>query len=137
MTGTRRGARRRGLSLIEVLVALALLSIIATAIIATFSVTARINRDASIDVDYSRVVRSAMERVAVYFSDPVNWVDSEVNSEAALDTWVRALDEDCSAVVADPADATYRDVVLVVRIACGTGDGGLPLQVFEQEFPRP
>ena len=132
------GCRRTGLTLIEVLVALALLGIISAAIIASFSLVARLNRDASIDVDYSRVVRSVMERVKIVWLNTDRWEagDGFIDDEqTTVDGFVRSLNGDCGANLLDPLDDSQ--VVRVLRITCGGGDAAAREQVFDLEFGKP
>jgi prepilin-type N-terminal cleavage/methylation domain-containing protein len=130
---------RTGLTVIEVLVALALLSVVATAIIGSFSLVARLNRDASVDVDYSRVVRSVMERVGVVWQNTDRWEDGNAfidDEETTVNDFVQALSEDCTAEVLPPVDGSA--VVRVVRITCsGASGSNLAPQVFEMEFGSP
>ena len=139
-SGSERSRRSRdGLTVIEVLVALALLGIVATAIIGSFSLVARLNRDASIDVDYSRVVRSTMERVGVVWQNTDRWEDGGafLDEEATtVNDFVQALSDECQAEVLAPLDGS--PVVRVVRITCSGASGtNLSPQVFEMEFGSP
>ena len=130
---------RGGLTVIEVLVAIALLAIVSAGILASLSLTNRLNRDASEDVDYSRVVRSAMERIAVVWDDPARW-DDEFTDTAEVNTFVQSLSTDCSARLVDPVDDVEAGLVVrVLEITCG-GPGtssGLAAQAFQQEFGAP
>ena len=129
--------RRTGFSIIEVLVALALLAIIGAAIIASFSLTTRLNRDASIDVDYSRVVRSVMERVKVVWSDPNRWGSPATEAED-INVYMQRFGSDCEAEVILAVDAAaVGDDVRVLELRCGVGGAGTPAQVFQMEFGSP
>jgi len=122
----------RGITIIEVLVSLAILAIVAAAIFALFTGIVRLNRDASTEVDFSRVVRSSLERIRLDWSLPNLWVNETV-AGVSVDAFVSGgSDNACRATVL--ADAAGADVK-VVRVTC-SGDSIAP-QVYEMEFGRP
>jgi len=126
-----------GLTIIEILVALVLLAIVSTAIVGSFALLRTVNQDAATDVDYSRAVRSAMERIRLEWDDPDLFEAERIGTLDGLtvDAYVsEQLNGNCGATVVP--DDTVPDDVKLVRITCDAV-GGLPAQVFESEFGRP
>lgn len=123
---------RSGLTLIEVLVALAILGIVAASIFAGFASIVQLNRASTTEVDFSRVVRSTMERIRLDWSLPNVWV-AETVAGVDVDTFVRDRSGDrCTAVVVPDSAGSE---VKIVRITCESET--VAQQVFELEFGRP
>lgn len=128
-------ARATGLTLVEVLVALALLGVMSAAIVGTFSLTATLNREAATDVDDARTVRSATERIRLEWTDPELYESMTIGTTDGLtvDQYVREqLGGDCSAEVLQ--DPIVPDAVRIVRITCREGDAA---RTYDLEFGRP
>jgi len=126
--------RRDGFTIVEVLVAMVLLGLISAAIVGTFSLMTGINRAASSDVDYSRIVRSVYERTKLDWSLPLEWENERV-AGTHVSTYVSNMsDGRCNAEVIE--DAVVPDAVRVVRVSC-EAEGDLPEQVYNLEFGKP
>ena len=133
----RRKTGTKGLTIIEVMVALAILAIVSVAIVGSFFALRTLNQDSSTEVDYSRAVRSAMERIRLEWRDPDlfdRMVIATVDDLTVNEFVQSRLDENCSAEVFN--DSVVPDDVRMVRITCAT-QGGVNEQVYEAEFGRP
>lgn len=127
---------QRGLTVVEILVALVMLAVMSAAIIGSFALLRTIREDASTDVDFSRSVRTALERIRIEWQDPELFIAEQVGSEQRLtvDAYVSEYVNDaCSGEVVD--DAVVPLAVKLVRVTCTADDGDT--QVFEVEFGRP
>ena len=71
-------ASRRGLTIIEVLVALTLLSVIAASIVGAFSLLATLNRGSAAEVDVGRAVRTISEKIINDWKTPSEWESASV-----------------------------------------------------------
>ncbi len=69
---------RDGLTIIEVLVALTLLSVIAAAIVGAFSLLATLNRGSASEVDVGRAVRTISEKIINDWRTPSEWENATV-----------------------------------------------------------
>lgn len=122
MRRTRSVVPIAGLTIIEVLVALTLLSVVAVAVVGSFSLIVSVNRDTSVDVDLSRVVRSVTEKVVDDWEDFNNF-DNELVSGLPLEDAANPEDDymytatagRCSATVSTPDVATVKLVTIVCQ----------------------
>lgn len=142
--GTAREAM--GLTIVEVLVAMAMLAVLAAAIVAGFSSIVQINRTASEDVDYSRVIRTLTEEVRVAWTDPQKWDVGVTLAELTegVNASAQELSPDCTAAVTEPFDESAvlesvvggeRLAVRVLEVVCGRE--GARRQVYAVEFGAP
>ena len=129
----------RGLTIIEVLVAITVLAIVGVAVVGSLSVAVRLNLESSGEVDYSRVVRTASEQARLSWSDAEIWSDDEDGGAEA-----RFLDETvagtgCAYSVRAPSDllAEAADAVRVIAITCPPPAGTGNQLVFEVEIAQP
>jgi prepilin-type N-terminal cleavage/methylation domain-containing protein len=132
-------ARKQGLTLIEVLVAIAMLGLISAAIVGSFTLLRTINSAAEEEVDYTRAVRSAYERIRLEWLDPSLFEAEQIGADLTAKSVADFVSEDvssaCTAEVFDDPEVGG-DLVKRVRITCeGAGNG--PDQVYETEFGRP
>jgi prepilin-type N-terminal cleavage/methylation domain-containing protein len=125
MTRTRRN-RRRGYTVIEVMIALTLLAVGTSGVIAMQKVTAIANRDAKSLVIATQVARTWMERLRV---DATQWNHpSALNQDSDLPdtrwlktvtgTWFRPTDDLAGSPAADALGNDVRDTDLSNAIYC-------------------
>lgn len=124
--------RQSGLTVIEILVALALLGIVAAALVGSFSLLTSVNRDSSTDVDLSRVVRSVSEKIVDDWEDFTNYDDELVSGFTLNEYMVEATGSRCTAATSKP-DV---DTVKLVTISCA-GSGNLDDQTYYVEVGDP
>jgi len=84
-----RADARRGVTLVEVMVALAIFSIVATMVYSAFSTTARHKQRVEADLDRHQVVAAALERMARELS--MAYVSAQRNPNASLVTMETAF----------------------------------------------
>lgn len=133
-----------GLTIVEVLVAMTMLAVLAAAIVAGFSSIVQLNRTASEDVDYSRVIRTTTEQVRLLWVDPEQWDDALTLEDlsARVNDIAQGLSADCTALVRPPhdeeavADIGSRLTVRVLEVVCGDPDDPRTL-VYNVEFGAP
>jgi hypothetical protein len=95
-----RGARV-GITVIEVLVALTMLSVVAASIVGVFSLLATLNRGARSEVDVGRAVRTISEKVIADWSLPSEWEEGSVGG--------LTFNEYVALVAAGPVDGPFCD----------------------------
>ena len=125
--------RSAGLTVIEVLVAMAILAIASTALIGTFSTIVSLNRDASLDIDYSRVVRSVIDRTKLDWEIPLEWEEGRVANVAFAQFVSTRSDGACTGTL-DPSPVA--DDVRIVTIVCAAS-GNVAEQTYVVEFGAP
>ena len=130
---TSSAVRERGLTVIEVLVGMTILAIISAALLGTFSSIVSMNRDASRDIDYSRVVRTVVDRTKLDWELPSEWESGSVGNVSFSDfVDVRSRGECSGSYVDDPVTSEVRQVTIVC-----SASGDLGEQAFEVEFGAP
>jgi Tfp pilus assembly protein PilV len=128
-------AKREGLGLIEVLVSITLLTVVGLAVVAGFSSLTRLNQDARADVEFVRVARTVMERMAVVWGNPERW-QLEVTDSDAVQALTAELDSRCTAEILAPLDAArLGSAVRVLQVSCQRADG--MTLVFQREYGAP
>ena len=136
MNGMARSAygprRIAGLTIIEVLVAMTLLAIVASALVGTFAFMSTTNRDASLDVDYSRLVRSVGDGIADDWAVPSEWNAATVGGYELPQYVTNETDQRC---VGSWAEGDV-PVVRVITITCQAA-GGLEAQAYQFELGSP
>ena len=122
----------RGLTVVEVLVALALLGIVSAAIVGSFSLLVTLNRGASVDVDYGRVVRSVSEKIVNDWKVPSEWIDATVGGYGLAGFVDVETDGRCTASYEDAEVPEVR----VVTVLC-FAERDLAEQVYQFEIGSP
>lgn len=125
--------RVAGLTVIEVLVAMAILAIASAALLGTFASIVTLNRDASRDVDYSRVVRSVVDRTKLDWEIPLEWDEGRV-ANVPFAQFVEARSDGACTGTFDPSTVSA-DVRIVTMVCAAAGD--LAEQTYMVEFGRP
>lgn len=129
---------RSGVTLIEVLVALAILAVIGVSIVMFMPSITRTTQTASLDTRQAQAAISVFERIGRDWSNTLPWTDSvildngtsvDLSSFVASEMSVVGLD--CSVAVESPSAVTKR-----VVITCEAGNG-LPEISLRAEYGSP
>ena len=139
-TGVKR--RRRvvaGVTVIEVLVALSLLSIVAAAIVGSFSLLTTLNRGSSAEVDVGRAVRTISEKVINDWKVPAEWELATVggftfDGYVTLVATAAGQGQFCTGSFT-PAVSVVDAPVRTVVITCDIGEDGQATFVFDVGSP--
>lgn len=123
----------RGLTLVEVLVAMTLLGIVSVALVGSFSLLASVNRDSSVDVDMSRVVRSVTEKIVDDWDDFDNF-DNELVSGYSIHEYVdQATSQRCDVSVTSPDIESVKLVALTCEAGGDVGEQSYYVEVGDPE----
>ena len=130
--------QQRGLTLVEVLVALAILAIVSSVVVAGFSALSSVNRSSSEGVDYSRVVQSMTEKISTDWAVPTEWTDGTVGGYLLADYVKKESGDRCSGTwVPETWAGNTVDQVRQVTITCvATAAVGQQVYVFEVGSPE-
>lgn len=121
----------RGLTLVEVLVAIAILAIVSTAVMSFLPMLTRNTQASTLDTIQSQQVMSIFERTASSWSNEGAWKDELVDGAAVADVVNAELGPDCGVVASTPTPERKRLVITCTR------DGGLPALILRAEFGDP
>jgi len=125
--------RESGLTVIEILVALALLAVVSTAIVGLFSMLSRTVRVSSEDVDMSRVVRTVGDAILDDWRIPAEWIGATVGGYTLSEFVTTETGGRCTGGWATPDIEDVR----VVTINCGAADSpSRQTYVFEVGSPN-
>lgn len=140
MRKTQRGANERGLTLLEVVVAMGILVILAGALVGVLPQLSRTTQSARTDAALSQPVFGIFERIGSDWSNITAWteervsvtVDGEIVSLELEDYVIAQTDGECSVTV----DEVEVGVRKRVTITCRAGNG-LPSRSLRAEFGNP
>ncbi len=133
-----------GFSLIEIIVAIAILGIVSTAVLTFLPSVTNVNQNTKTDQDITIVAKRFMEEVRAAWLDGTNgqiYFDSGTLSDGttAVDTYQPNYSTDapnCTASVSDPDAGTYTPIQRKqVSLSCTEDDG--TSTTFTLEFGRP
>lgn len=120
-----------GMSLVEVIVAMAILAILGAALVGVLPSLSRNTRAASVDTVESQQVLSVFERIGSAWTNQTAWLNEQVDGQDLGGFVDAATASACSAVVTAPSPERKR-----VVITCDEGNG-LPERSLRAEFGDP
>jgi len=128
-----------GVTVVEVLVALTLLSIVAAAIVGSFSLLTTLNRGSSAEVDVGRAVRTISEKVINDWKVPAEWELATVggftfNEYVTLVASAAGQGQFCTGSFT-PAASVVNATIRTVVITCDIGEDGQATFIFDVGSP--
>lgn len=121
-----------GLSLVEVLVAIAILAILGVSLVSLLPGLSRNTRASSVDTVQIQRIQSVFERIAVDWTNQTQYLGDRLSDGTLVVDFVAAqVGGGCTAAITQPSAERKRVVV-----SCPQGDG-LPLRTLRAEFGDP
>lgn len=131
----------KGLTIIEVLVAMAMLAILGASLVGVLPLLSANTRASTIDTNQSQLVYEVFERIASDWSNITAWTDELVTvSDGAGGTTAIGVAAHVAAITGNACSATITEVEVGVRkrvvISCGAA-GNLPARELRAEYGNP